>query len=217
MIANEHIEPASVASLLAKRPPARYKLVHEIVSGQLDADRADYLLRDSHCCGVKYGEYDFPRFLQIFAAVEDENTGNLSLTVDESDLHVAESLLVARYHYNIQVPFHRTRSGYDCVLRRFIQDFPEYQKPFTVEDGKLTKVDLEALTDLDDYSIMERAKKEKMNNTWAPYLLRTRHLIPIVDTSDTSKQGIKLFKNLALAFNDLDVFTEDEDFFYPRQ
>jgi len=35
----------------------------EIVSGPLDADKMDYLLRDSYYCGVKYGVFDLERLI----------------------------------------------------------------------------------------------------------------------------------------------------------
>ena len=128
--------PKDVAALLGKMPRARFQILHEIISGQLDADRADYLLRDSHCCGTKYGEYDFPRFLQIFAAQQDDN-GTLSLCVDEKDLPVAESLLIARYHYNLQIPYHRTRSGFDFALKKFASCHTDYLNFFDVTDNKI--------------------------------------------------------------------------------
>lgn len=208
------VRPKEVASLLAKKPPAKYRLLHEIISGHLDADRADYLLRDSHSCGVRYGKYDYPRFLQIFAAAEHEDTGHLSLMVDESDLHVAESLLIARYHYNLQIPYHRTRSGYDFALMRFIRDFPEYKSPFTVKNNQLTSVSFDQLEDLDDYAILEKAKSErKSGNLWAEYLLRKKHLIPIVDATSTSAKGTRIFKALVRKFGETPSFSADDDFF----
>lgn len=218
VLEDEGIKPKEVSSLLTKMPPSRLRLLHEIVSGQLDADRADYLLRDAHFCGAKYGEYDFTRFLQIFSAKEDEEYGNLTIFVDESDLHVAESLLIARYHYNLQIPYHRTRMGYDIVLGRFIRDFPEYRNLFTVSNGSFDNVDIDRLIDLDDCEIIERIKKEKYNkNPWAPYLLREQHLIPIVDTSSNSPQGAKLYKKFVIELRSQKKFVEDDDFFTKDQ
>lgn len=58
-------KPAEVAMLLEKAPRKSMRVEHDIISGNLDADRADYLLRDSHACGVCYGIYDFSRFLPL--------------------------------------------------------------------------------------------------------------------------------------------------------
>jgi len=214
ILENEEVNPKDVSSLLAKKPRSKLRLLHEIVSGQLDADRADYLLRDAHFCGARYGEYDFPRFLQIFCASEDEEHGHLILFIDENDLHVAESLLIARYHYNLQIPYHRTRVGYDLVLGRFMRDFNEYREPFSVVDGHLNEVDFDRLVDLDDCEIMERIKKENRdNNPWAPYLLRANHLIPIIDTSSTSEKGKQTFKVFVRKLEESGIFHEGEDYF----
>ncbi len=215
IIYHAEVDPGDVAALLAKRPQAENRLLHEIISGHLDADRADYLLRDSLLCGVRYGEYDYARFLQIFAATEDKNTGELCLSVDESDLHVAESLLLARYHYSIQVLYHRTRSGYDFVYGRFLQDcnLPEINSIFNISDKKLLGVDLDAFTDFDDYTIIQRAKALQKSNPWAKMLLRQDHLIPLLDTSSTSRQGTKLFKEFKKALQNQQQLVADEDYF----
>lgn len=218
IIHDSGVQAKDVASLLTKRPPARLRLFLEIISGQLDADRADYLLRDSHCCGAKYGEYDLARFLNIFAATEDAETGMLTLCVDESDLHVAESLLIARYHYNMQIPFHRTRMGYDLILKRFMRDFDEYKEPFSVSGNTITSVDLERLSFLDDYEIIERIKQEsKKGNSWAPYLLRSKHLVPIIDTSSESPPGADKYKAFVRALESDSRFVQDEDYFLKEQ
>ena len=51
----------------------RIAYLSQSVSGTLDVDRADYLLRDSHMTGVRYGLYDLDWLLHAltFACVED--------------------------------------------------------------------------------------------------------------------------------------------------
>ena len=44
----------------------------DLLSGQLDADRMDYLLRDSHHIGVNYGRFDLPRLVATVRAFEDK-------------------------------------------------------------------------------------------------------------------------------------------------
>jgi HD superfamily phosphohydrolase len=92
------------------------------------------LLRDSRACGVCYGEYDFDRFLQMFAVIMDKNQ-RYKLGVGENDLWLAESLLIARYHYNLQVPYHRTRSGFDIALRQFIKSSTSVNRKIIKTDG----------------------------------------------------------------------------------
>ncbi|HEY6260583.1 MAG TPA: HD domain-containing protein, partial [Nitrospiraceae bacterium] len=44
--------------------PPQLKVLKDLVSGEMDADRSDYLLRDSHHCGVEYGRFDHRRMIQ---------------------------------------------------------------------------------------------------------------------------------------------------------
>jgi HD superfamily phosphohydrolase len=66
----------------------------DIVSSQLDADRLDYLLRDSHFCGVTYGEFDFRWMLHCMAIVEGEEGERLGIT--HKGIGVVEHYLMAR-------------------------------------------------------------------------------------------------------------------------
>ena len=66
----------------------------DIVSSQLDADRLDYLLRDSHFCGVRYGEFDFRWMLHCLAIVKSHEGNRLGIT--HKGLGVVEHYLMAR-------------------------------------------------------------------------------------------------------------------------
>lgn len=74
--------------LVAKR------VLADIVSSQLDADRLDYLLRDSHFCGVAYGEFDFRWMLHCMAIVESKAGERLGIT--HKGIGVVEHYLMAR-------------------------------------------------------------------------------------------------------------------------
>ncbi|HEX9743000.1 MAG TPA: HD domain-containing protein [Nitrospiraceae bacterium] len=87
----------------------------ELVAGQLDADRMDYLLRDSLHAGVDYGKYDWRRLVNSVVAVTFEDKGP-RLGVDEGGWHSAEGLILARYFMFTQVYFHKTRSVFDHHL-----------------------------------------------------------------------------------------------------
>jgi len=92
----------------------------QLMSSQLDADRADYLLRDSHHIGVQYGHYDLNR-LVISLAVSADEAGNAVLAIDEGGWHTAEALLLARYMMFSQVYFHKTRIVYDHHIGKAMQ------------------------------------------------------------------------------------------------
>lgn len=101
-ILNNDISSASARSLLWRN----------LVSSQLDADRADYLLRDSHHIGVAYGNFDINRLLvTLTVALDDED--NAILAIEKGGEHAAEALLLARYMMFTQVYFQHTRIAYD--------------------------------------------------------------------------------------------------------
>jgi len=66
----------------------------DIVSSQLDADRLDYLLRDSHFCGVRYGEFDFRWMLHCLAIVNCGDNERLGITY--KGIGTVEHYLMAR-------------------------------------------------------------------------------------------------------------------------
>jgi hypothetical protein len=84
-----------------------------LISGQVDADRADYLLRDSIHLGVNYGLYDRNRLINSVALAKDIETEAPILAIEEGGWHVAESLVIARYQMFSQVYFHKVRRIYD--------------------------------------------------------------------------------------------------------
>jgi len=79
----------------------------------MDADRADYLLRDSHHAGVAYGSYDLARLIATLRVVRDPETGGLMIGVEKGGIHAVEGLILARYMMFVQVYFHHTRRAYD--------------------------------------------------------------------------------------------------------
>lgn len=104
-----------------------------IVAGQLDADRMDYLLRDSHMCGVRYGEFDLDRLVESITLTPEGRVG-----VRRSGQYAAEGLLLARYSMFAQVYFHRTRRILDVLLEAVLPPWPtEPELYLGWDDGRL--------------------------------------------------------------------------------
>lgn len=92
----------------------------DIISGQVDADRIDYLLRDSYHCGVGYGHFDYHRLIEELVVIEDF-AGGLELAIERGGIHSLEALILARYYMFTQVFCHRTRRIYDIYLKEFME------------------------------------------------------------------------------------------------
>jgi uncharacterized protein len=92
--------------------------LHEIVSGPIDADKQDYLLRDSHFTGVKYGIYDQERLRNTLRVHQDGEEKVLAISVD--GLHSLEQFVLAKYYMTTQVYRHRIRLITDQMIARGI-------------------------------------------------------------------------------------------------
>jgi HD superfamily phosphohydrolase len=88
-----------------------------LISSQLDADRCDYLLRDSYHTGVKYGVFDHSRLINTIALSKDPETDFPVIAINEGGWHIAEAIMIARYKVFIQILFHKTRRAYDYHLQ----------------------------------------------------------------------------------------------------
>lgn len=84
---------AAVADMIMHKATTK-RVLADIVSSQLDADRLDYLLRDSHFCGVRYGEFDFRWMLHCMVIVASEKGDRLGIT--HKGIGVVEHYLMAR-------------------------------------------------------------------------------------------------------------------------
>lgn len=92
------------------------KVLKGIVSGPIDADKLDYLLRDSYYCGVAYGVYDVDRLLGSLCVL---NFGEeRQLAVADDDIHSLEQFVLAKYYMTTQVYRHKVRLITDQMIVR---------------------------------------------------------------------------------------------------
>ncbi len=94
------------------------KLLSDIVSSQLDADRLDYLLRDNHFCGVTYGEYDFRWLLHCLTEVNKDGKKHLGIT--RKGIGVVEQYLMARRLMMRNVYQHGRKYAAEFLLAKFL-------------------------------------------------------------------------------------------------
>ena len=117
---------AAVLSTTVRRSPRLAALgsltgvLRALVSGETDADRCDYLLRDSHFSGVSYGIYDLPRLIACETVLSGPDGPELGL--DVHGVHALEGLLLARYHMFLQVYFHKTPPAFEYYLEQAVTE-----------------------------------------------------------------------------------------------
>jgi HD superfamily phosphohydrolase len=91
------------------------QFLHQLVSGQLDVDRMDYLNRDSFFTGVVEGAIGYDRILKMLAVHEGE------LMVEEKAIFTVEKFLVSRRLMYWQVYLHKTVLAAEKMLVRIIE------------------------------------------------------------------------------------------------
>ncbi len=165
-------------------------LIHQLISSELDADRMDYLRRDSYCAGVSYGYF-----------AHEWITANLSAYVKDHDVYLAlrhralyafEDFLLSRYHMFLMVYLHHKTVVYDEMLGQY---FKSPDCDYTIPS------DIEAYIQCTDAQLVSHLTHSK--NQWAkriinktPYrmLLETHSGIP--NTEAAHDQQERLFKKL---------------------
>ncbi|HUM64298.1 MAG TPA: HD domain-containing protein [Chitinophagaceae bacterium] len=91
------------------------RFLHQLVSGQLDVDRLDYLVRDSFFTGVAEGVVGYDRIIKMLTVKDGE------LMVEEKAIYSIEKFLVSRRLMYWQVYLHKTVLAAEMMLVRLIQ------------------------------------------------------------------------------------------------
>ncbi|MFB6192530.1 MAG: HD domain-containing protein [Haloarculaceae archaeon] len=107
VLAAHDLDPGDVAALIRGEGE-----LGQLVSGELDVDRMDYLVRDAHHTGAPYGIIDHERLLRELTFVDGD------LVLDEGNVQAAESLLLARALMHPTVYTHKTARIGKVLLRR---------------------------------------------------------------------------------------------------
>jgi HD superfamily phosphohydrolase len=110
--------PEQVAGLLKHEQTSGCGvLMSSVISGQLDADRMDYLLRDDHMTGAGYGRFDLSWLLT--SLVVDEKRQRLA--VSYKGISAVEGFLQARFHMYRNVYFHKVVRSAEGMLKLALQ------------------------------------------------------------------------------------------------
>lgn len=102
-------------SLLFMHKGINYRpILQQIVSSECDADRMDYLQRDSVYCGVNFGKFDVDWLVENLVPVQMEN--ELYLGLRSRAIFSFEDFLLSRYHMFASVYLHHTPVIFDRML-----------------------------------------------------------------------------------------------------
>ncbi|HSV09419.1 MAG TPA: HD domain-containing protein [Hanamia sp.] len=134
------------------------KFLHQLISGQLDVDRMDYLIRDSFFTGVTEGVIGYDRIIKMLTVHNGE------LMVEEKGIHSIEKFLVSRRFMYWQVYLHKTVLCAEKMLVKIIERAREIKAEspsavfniFLNEKYESEKIEnhLDDFCALDDYDIL---------------------------------------------------------------
>ncbi len=133
------------------------KFLHQLISGQLDVDRMDYLTRDSFFTGVNEGVIGYDRIIKMLTVHNGE------LMVEEKGIYSIEKFLVARRLMYWQVYLHKTVLSAEQMLKRIIKRAKHIgaicSEPLnTFINQPIANVTLEQFCSIDDFDVMMAIK-----------------------------------------------------------
>ena len=149
------------------------KFFGQLISGQLDIDRSDYLKRDSFYTGVSEGNINSERLISMMNVIEDE------LVIEEKGIYSVEKFLMARRLMYWQVYLHKTSLVAEQMMLRVLKRVKE----LTLINVKLeassalsffmnnycditnfSTTSLDQFSLLDDYDVMSALKSWQFHN-----------------------------------------------------
>ena len=139
------------------------KIFHQIISSEIDADRMDYLQRDSYYTGVSYGRFELDWLisnLTYHITSDDQDpreNATAHLALSHRAIYTFEDFLLSRYHMFLMVYYHHKSVIYDQMLEQYLKS-----------PGCSFKIpaDLDSYVDFDDFSLWLHLRGQK-SNEWA--------------------------------------------------
>jgi hypothetical protein len=134
------------------------RFLHQLISGQLDVDRMDYLSRDSFFSGVSEGVIGYDRIIKMLAVHNGE------LMVEEKAIYSIEKFIVARRLMYWQVYLHKTVLCAEQMLKQIIRRAKRVNAFTHTPLNKFINepvetISLEEFCNLDDYDVLSAIKE----------------------------------------------------------
>ncbi|MEP6710868.1 MAG: HD domain-containing protein [Ferruginibacter sp.] len=133
------------------------QFLHQLVTGQLDVDRMDYLTRDSFFTGVNEGAIGYDRILKMLTVHNGE------LMVEEKGIYSIEKFLVARRLMYWQVYLHKTVLSAEQMLQRIVKRAKLVkavcQEPLnSFINEEIKNITLQQFCNIDDFDVVMAIK-----------------------------------------------------------
>lgn len=183
------LQVKDVTNMIKGKPPISKPFLASLINSQLDVDKFDYLSRDSHYAGVKYGIFDLERILDSLCVVDG------GLVVLDGGYFAAEQLIVARYYMFEQLYFHHTKRAFEGMARKVAKQLIQNNKlcyPTIKElDDPASMNSFAAYDDAWFLDKMIKAAKNQMKQV-AELIIRRIPFKTVVDSEDIRRKMLEI-------------------------
>lgn len=161
-------------------------LLRCFISCEFDADKGDYMLRDSLFSGGAYGNYSLDNIVHNFSTAESE--GWFGLALNRKGLGALEAFVLSRFQMYRHIYNHKTSNGFELTLQLAISEVMTDQGVLDFVEGALSEID-EFVDLVDGYFWNEFRKYAKKNPKSASFAILNRRpmkfLMALEDVSAT--------------------------------
>lgn len=163
----EHVTKLSLGQekLQSIRPECTFseteRIYSQIVTGDFfGSDRIDYLLRDAGATGLSYGLFDYKQLIEMLVVVPDDS-GELTLGVEENGIASCEALLLARHFMQRRVYQYASARAYSFHMARFMEIF--YKDPIHTSS-------VDHYIEMSEYAILTEIQRARKDSTHPGHL-----------------------------------------------
>ena len=154
ILKNNNIDSNLVCDILKHQVPDELKFVSQLITSQLDADRIDYLMRDSLFTGLQYGKIDIHRIANTLSIWDNNSPAKAlkgTIVVSSKGIEAVEDYLIGRYHMYKGVYYHKTIRCMEKILTKIFQRKTKEKEAWlkTLEIDK--NVTPKSILNLDDF------------------------------------------------------------------
>ncbi|QVK06953.1 HD domain-containing protein [Mycoplasma mycoides] len=158
ILKKHHINPQDIVDII--NGTYKNKIINLLVSSQIDADRFDYLKRDSISCGVDYATLDFKWMIRNAFIIGDK------IVFPKKTIYAIESYLLGRYHMYQQVYNHKTSTIFDAMFISWFKRITDlFNNNYKFKDNRIIElfinvfnnkdIDLDSYLKIDDYLMFD--------------------------------------------------------------
>lgn len=179
-----------------------FSIISQLVSSQIDADRMDYLLRDSYFTSVSNGNYDLQRLIKAFGVRKENDT--FKIFIREKYMSTLEEYVMARYFMHKEVYQHTTKKQLELIMKKIFDRASDLVKSGQdifrdrIMEKLLTKekITIDEYLLLDDSSLMyhiqiwQNSKDEILSFLCKSFLNRNKFPNSTVEVSEDVKEKI---------------------------